>query len=88
MPRPRGSRTPRRPFYDPELLENWTLARLKAEATRLQIDYASNVRRPILIKQIREVSESGAVGDSPQPDQPTLSQDASQQQAAPLGRDT
>ncbi|XP_021368921.1 uncharacterized protein LOC110460373 [Mizuhopecten yessoensis] len=50
---PKSKKTRAAP-YDPELLENWTLARLKTACLEQGISFASNVRRFALVKLLRE----------------------------------
>lgn len=47
------ARAPRSVNYDPDLVENWTLQRLRDECERLRIDIPSNCRRSILIRTLR-----------------------------------
>ena len=39
--------------YDPELPENWTLARLKEELRRKKIDFSNNERQMALVQLLK-----------------------------------
>ena len=87
MVRPaRGKKTARPAPYDPDLLDNWTLARLKTECQRLNIVVASNIRRPTLIRLIKE-HERARQQEGDSPSLPTLSQDEPRPSTQDGGRD-
>ena len=43
------------PSYNPELMENWTIARLRAELEALGSPMPSNNRRIMLVRQVRAI---------------------------------
>ncbi|XP_069125358.1 uncharacterized protein [Argopecten irradians] len=47
--------------YDPELLENWTLARLRDELKKLGIAFRSTDRRMVLVNKVREARDTRRV---------------------------
>ena len=82
----RGRKAARPTPYDPDLLDNWTLTRLKDECKRLEITFPSNARRAALIRLLKEHKrDSEQAGDSP--DLPTLSQDAPRSTGQDGGRE-
>jgi len=48
------AKTSRNTPYNPEILENWTLARLREELKRRNITFRSNARRMALVRLLRE----------------------------------
>ena len=89
-PKRRPSRRPARPApYDPELLENWTLERLREELRRLNISFASGTRRMTLVRKLKEARQTenaggGAVSqNASQPQQASTSSGGAQSQHAP-----
>lgn len=52
---PKRTRKSNRPVpYDPELLENWTIARLKGELRRLNVDFREGSKRMILVQKLKD----------------------------------
>ncbi|KAL3876519.1 hypothetical protein ACJMK2_034361 [Sinanodonta woodiana] len=66
----------KRVSYDPELLENWTIGRLKEELTVLNIHFPSNARRMHLVRLVRE-ARSRTVPQGMQSSGSTSHEDAS-----------
>lgn len=52
------ARAPRRVPYDPDVLENWTLQRLRTECAKLGIHAPTNCKRSLLIRRLRNSEES------------------------------
>lgn len=46
--------------YDPELLENWTISRLKQELRNKGIHFSSNTRRMALVRLLRNHEQTGS----------------------------
>lgn len=79
----RGQRKSRPTPYDPELYENWTIARLKAELSRRNISFSSGEKRMALVRKIKsamtQAAPRGAVShDTPEPTHNASLQDGRQ----------
>ena len=71
----RVSKSARPAPYDSELLDNWTLARLKMECKWLDLNFSSNARRPVLMRLLKE-HERVMQRDGDSPNETTLSHSA------------
>ena len=47
--------------YDPELLENWTISRLKEELRNRNINFPTNARRMALVRLLKETNRENSV---------------------------
>lgn len=57
-PKRKGTNRPRPTPYNPELLENWTIARLKAACRDRGITFANNIRRLALVRLLNNQGDN------------------------------
>ena len=57
-----GRRSQRPVPYDPELMINWTLAKLREECTKRGIQFPSAARRALFMRYIRENDAADNIG--------------------------